>query len=245
MSELKQDFSEENVRLLIIQYINEIKTPNKRENAFTELSRLREKFRDLAPYLWYSSGVIAILLQEIINVYQFLSPNSLIASCTTHVCNVLTLLQCIASHADTRSLLVKANIPIYLYPFLNTVSKSRQSEYLRLTSLGVIGSLVKIDDPAIIHYLLQTEIIPLCLRIMEKSSELAKTIATFVMQKILYDEEGLKYICEKPERFFAVSSVLSLIVKTQIKLPDDRLIKHVARCYLRFADNKRENGIIE
>jgi CCR4-NOT transcription complex subunit 9 len=134
---------------------------------------------------------------------------------------------------------VKANIPIYLYPFLNTVSKSRQSEYLRLTSLGVIGSLVKVDDPAIIHYLLQTEIIPLCLRIMEKSSELAKTIATFVMQKILLDEEGLKYICEKPERFFAVSQVLSIIVKSQVKMPAERLIKHVARCYLRFSDNKR------
>lgn len=34
---------------------------------------------------------------------------------------------------------------MYLYPFLNTVmSKSRPFEYLRLTSLGVIGALVKV-----------------------------------------------------------------------------------------------------
>lgn len=38
-----------------------------------------------------------------------------------------------------------AHIPLFLYPFLNTVSKTRPFEYLRLTSLGVIGALVKVD----------------------------------------------------------------------------------------------------
>lgn len=40
-----------------------------------------------------------------------------------------------------------AHIPLYLYPFLNTTSKSRPFEYLRLTSLGVIGALVKVLLP--------------------------------------------------------------------------------------------------
>jgi uncharacterized membrane protein YbhN (UPF0104 family) len=37
-----------------------------------------------------------------------------------------------------------AHIPLFLYPFLNTTSKTRPFEYLRLTSLGVIGALVKV-----------------------------------------------------------------------------------------------------
>jgi hypothetical protein len=37
-----------------------------------------------------------------------------------------------------------AHIPLFLYPFLNTTSKTRAFEYLRLTSLGVIGALVKV-----------------------------------------------------------------------------------------------------
>ncbi|KAF0904397.1 hypothetical protein E2562_034481 [Oryza meyeriana var. granulata] len=53
------------------------------------------------------------------------------------------------------------HIPFYLYPFLNTTSKTRPFEYLRLTSLGVIGVLVKVDDTEVISFLLQTEIIPL------------------------------------------------------------------------------------
>ena len=40
-----------------------------------------------------------------------------------------------------------------LYPFLNTTSKSRPFEYLRLTSLGVIGALLKKDSADVISFL--------------------------------------------------------------------------------------------
>jgi CCR4-NOT transcription complex subunit 9 len=39
-----------------------------------------------------------------------------------------------------------AKIPLYLYPFLHTTNDSRPFEYLRLTSLGVLGALVKTDE---------------------------------------------------------------------------------------------------
>ena len=39
---------------------------------------------------------------------------------------------------------IAAHVPLFLYPFLNTTSKTRPFEYLRLTSLGVIGALVKV-----------------------------------------------------------------------------------------------------
>ena len=116
---------------------------------------------------------------------------------SNRVCNALALLQCVASHPDTRSVdwlchsvayylplhcwtylwttlmlrsaFLLAHIPLYLYPFLHTVSKTRSHtvshhdillvplafpyqyifrpfEYLRLTSLGVIGALVKTDE---------------------------------------------------------------------------------------------------
>lgn len=85
------------------------------------------------------------------------------------------------------------------------MSRQRPFEYLRLTSLGVIGALVKVDDSDVVNFLLQTEIIPLCLRIMETGSELSKTVATFIVQKILLDDMGLAYICATAERFYAVS----------------------------------------
>lgn len=143
----------------------------------------------------------------------------------------------VASFSSSRS---PAHIPMYLYPFLNTVmSKSRPFEYLRLTSLGVIGALVKVDDAEVISFLLQTEIIPLCLRIMETGNELSKTVATFIVQKVLLDEMGLNYICATAERFFAVSTVLSNMVQALIEVPSVRLLKHIVRCYLRLSENPR------
>jgi CCR4-NOT transcription complex subunit 9 len=45
----------------------------------------------------------------------------------------------------------------------------------------------QVDDTEIINFLLTTEIIPLCLKTMEMGSELSKTVATFIVQKILLD----------------------------------------------------------
>ena len=123
---------------------------------------------------------------------------------SNRTCNVLALFQCIAAHQDTRPAFLNAQIPIFLYPFLNTVNKNKPFEYLRLTALGVIGALVKIDNPDVINFLLSTEIIPLCLRIMERGTELSKTVATFIVQRILLDDNGLNYVCNTAERFYAV-----------------------------------------
>ncbi|KAG5027298.1 hypothetical protein JHK86_023212 [Glycine max] len=245
------------------------------DGCLEAVSPKRELFQDLAPLLWNSFGTIAALLQEIVSIYPVLSPPNLTPAQSNRVCNALALLQCVASHPDTRMLflngivtflihlkdfeLLSAHIPLYLYPFLNTTSKSRPFEYLRLTSLGVIGALVKVDDTEVISFLLSTEIIPLCLRTMEMGSELSKTVefsdslflvfgelmpshclvATFIVQKILLDDVGLDYICTTAERFFAVGRVLGNMVAALAEQPSSRLLKHIIRCYLRLSDNPR------
>lgn len=223
----------------IYQWINDLCSPVTRENALIELSRKRESVQDLAPMLWHSFGSIAALLQEVVSVYTAVSPPSLTAHQSNRVCNALALLQCVASHQETRGLFLKVEIPIFLYPFLTTSCKSRAFEYLRLTSLGVIGALVKTDEQDVIKFLLNTEIIPLCLKIMEYGTELSKTVATFILQKILTDEEGLTYICATYDRFSHVAKVLGLMVLHLAKDPSTRLLKHVVRCYLRLSDNSK------
>lgn len=133
-----------------------------------------------------------------------LSPPTLTQNSSNKVCNVLALFQCIAAHPETKNEILKSQIPIFLYPFLNTLNKNKPFEHLRLTALGVIGALVKSDSSKIINFLINTEIIQLCLRIMERGSDLSKTVATFIVQRILVDENGLNYICNSAERFYAV-----------------------------------------
>lgn len=146
-------------------------------------------------------------MQEIVNIYPSINPPTLTAHQSNRVCNALALLQCVASHPETRwvqplcrhsqrqnsgkhnirvrtdvyvcvffsfilmtnflfcsldsaylncvsnffsrSAFLAAHIPLFLYPFLHTVSKTRPFEYLRLTSLGVIGKSFLIFNPCL------------------------------------------------------------------------------------------------
>ncbi|PPD75202.1 hypothetical protein GOBAR_DD27874 [Gossypium barbadense] len=97
----------------------DLSNPDLRESALLELSKKRELFQDLAPLLWNSFGTIAALLQiyclnslmlnhvyfqEIVCIYPVLSPPNLTPVQSNRVCNALALLQCVASHPDTRML---------------------------------------------------------------------------------------------------------------------------------------------
>jgi len=96
----------------LIQLVLQLTDPSPlvRELALTELSRKREDYPDiLAPMLWYSCGTIAALLQEIIGIYPDLSPPTLSVPASNRVCNALALLQCVASHVETRTLFLQGS----------------------------------------------------------------------------------------------------------------------------------------
>ncbi|KAJ4882933.1 hypothetical protein Rs2_33026 [Raphanus sativus] len=221
------------------QLVLDICDPDLRENAIRELSKKREIFHDLAPLLWNSFGTTCALLQEITSVYRLLTPPTLTVAQSNRVCNALALFQCVAAHPETKMQFLRAQMPMYLYPFLKTSSTLTPYEYLRLTSLGVIGALVKADDREVISFLLKTEIIPLCLQSMEDGSELSKTVAVFIVQKILLDGDGLIYMCVCADRFYALGQVLDNMVTSLAQAPSPRLLKHIVRCYLRLTDNRR------
>ncbi|GAU93446.1 hypothetical protein RvY_05385 [Ramazzottius varieornatus] len=228
----------------IQQWIVELCDPKTRERALLELSKRRDQYTDLAVWIWHSFGGVAALLQEITETFILMEPQTLTAHQSNRVCNALALIQCLASHNETRKAFLEARVPMFLYPFLSSSYNTRPFEYLRLTSLGVIGALVKTDDPDVVPYLLQSEnseIIPLCLKIMEVGTELSKTVAVFIIQKILSDEKGLTYMCATYDRFTHVANVLGKMIEN---LPVDgknsnRLFKHVLRCYVRFSEHIR------
>ncbi|KAK4852266.1 hypothetical protein QYF36_022494 [Acer negundo] len=75
----------------------------------------KELFQDLAPFVWNSFGTIAALIQEIVSIYPVLSPPNLTPAQSNRVCNALALLQCVASHPDTRMLFLNGNIFVLVY----------------------------------------------------------------------------------------------------------------------------------
>lgn len=99
----------------VYTWIIELSNSETRENALLELSKKREVVPDLAPMLWHSFGTIASLLQEIINIYPAINPATLTAYQSNRVCNALALLQCVASHPETRSSFLQVSLSTNYY----------------------------------------------------------------------------------------------------------------------------------
>lgn len=61
---------------------------------------------------------MSALLQEIVSVYPLLAPPSLTGIASNRVCNALALLQCVASHQETRTLFLNGtfdHLPQWCY----------------------------------------------------------------------------------------------------------------------------------
>lgn len=125
------------------------------------------------------------------------------------------------------------------------MTRQKSIELLKVTSLGVIGALIKSEDTSeAVRYLVKTELIVLCLRIMKKGSDFARTTATFILMKILLDNTGLDYICKTDDRMNAVSQILKdlmeeLLANKSGELKEQKLITQVLRCFVRLSENQR------
>lgn len=151
---------------------------------------------------------MTILIQEIVSVYPILY-TSIMKTHKTNICNTLSLLQCVAAHSETCPLLLQSGIYLYLFPFLKIAENYRPYENLRLTSLGVLGALLKNESSDAVRLLLQTEIVPICTNVIRTGATLSKTVAVFILQKLLRNTDGRAYICSDTAMVSDVLNALS------------------------------------
>jgi hypothetical protein len=76
-------------------------------------------------------------------------------------------------------------------------------------------------------------------------SQMYMQVATFVIQKILLDDSGLRFVCATAHRFFSVTNVLATMVTALVNEPSTKILKHVIRCYLRLTYDRRYVRISE
>ena len=235
--DIKNDEEEE----LIIKYIEEIKKEDTRSKALENLYKYKEKINNLAIYLWYSGFTMAVFVQEIIKGYQYLNLPNLTNEKSNKLKYIISLIQTIALHPKTRKEFLDSQLLVFLYPFLSCPNKNKSYDVIRVTTLSVIAALVKINDSDIINFLIKTEIIPVILRSMEKGTEIIRFTASFIIQRILEDINGLKYICDLRERLYVIICVLNAMLQNK---PSSRIIKHDLKMLLCLKENKEAKLLI-
>ncbi|CAN8247685.1 unnamed protein product [Cochlearia groenlandica] len=211
--------------------------------ALENLANNRDKVEILPLMLWNSVGIVGMLLQEVVKVYQHIShPVYHRATPTTRVYNVLLLFQTIAYHPETRSNFLKANMPHYFFPLMDIAYNDKPLEFLRLGAIGVIAHLLKTPlDGAAIRFLMDTGALNYCTRPIEIGNTESKTLAVFILHRILMTDEGLQYCCVLADRFFVIDGLLKklLVYLSSMARPSPSLFNLVVGCYFMLSQKAR------
>ena len=226
----------------IIKYINELKDEEKRSKALSKLSEYYDKSKNLPIYLWYSQGTMAILLQEIISTYKHFSSTKLSSEKYSKIRNILLLLTSITSHEEIRHKFIESKMPIFLYPFLNSTSTAKQNEYIKLLTLTVITNLIIPQEPETISFFINTQIIPILLKIIDRGPLISKVPACLMIHLIVKADEGLKYICEDKMRYSAIILFMRHMLKNK---HNPKIIEQTLKTFLRLAENNDARIILK
>ncbi|KAL3683085.1 hypothetical protein R1sor_001107 [Riccia sorocarpa] len=237
--------------MTLAEVIEELKHPELRENALRCLSgRLIELgyalrmfrsgwkeqkreadedfYREAGYFLYPSSGTMAVLLQEMISVYDKFNGKDLKVRALKQLANVITLLQTIAAAneetreaSDTGTALTEyscpttAGIPSYMRPFIMAAYTEEVYENIRSLSLSVTNILCQ--------------------------------LAMAVMESIFYSSDGVSAICDVDEcslpRFFKFSGDLVRTL-SQAHGHSPRLLFAIVRVYLLLCRNIRALEIL-
>ncbi|KAH0932554.1 hypothetical protein HID58_009671, partial [Brassica napus] len=222
---------------MIIKWVNDLHNniPSTFDFALQNLTIHRKNFEILPRLLWKSHFTVAMLLQEILKIYP-LTSRPVYSQNWMHlrVYNILLLFQCITHYPETRNCFLKADMQYYFYPLMDINVTDPRLECLRIGALGVIAHMLRPPvDPAAVCYLVNTSCLQHCTKAIEIGSTESKTIAVFIINKILSTGEGLQYCCVLPDRFFFIDGLLKrlLMYLTTMARPCPSLFNLLVGCY--------------
>ncbi|KAL1216990.1 hypothetical protein V5N11_013916 [Cardamine amara subsp. amara] len=234
---------------LIFRWINDFRSLNPAVSDFSLLNLVNvhnDNNEFLPRLLWYSNHTVGMMLQEVSVACRHLAGRITLPFFPplkpARVYNVLLLFQGIALHPETRPLFLKAKMPHYFYPLMDIGVTDKLREKIRLGALGVIAHLLKTPfEGAAIRFLMDTGAFNFCIKPIEFGSTESKTVAVFILQKIMSSKEGLQYCVVLPDRFFAIIDLLQnlLVYISNMARPSSSLFSLVVSCYSKISQNHR------
>ncbi|EDW81609.1 uncharacterized protein Dwil_GK12164 [Drosophila willistoni] len=230
---------------LVYQWIANLCDTDERLVAMLELFERRSQLPGLGPLLWHAFGAVAGLLQEVIAIYPSVMVNEINPMQSQRVCAAIGLFQTIGSHPETGLLLLRSHLMSYLMPLLKMTPQTLAVEHVRLSVLGVVCGMLKLDSGEIVCFFLGTELMHLVLRHLELGSTMSKVLSGFILHRILEHDVGLKFACRYQARRLHLVHTLGRVVHQMTLEPEPSVFKHVVRICIRLADNLQGLGLLQ
>ena len=243
----KEDQELEEEDKIISKYILALKNDETRDEAMKSLhSYNKNPSEKIGLYLWYSGGTMAVLLQELIKLYQYLPPynsKKITNESYNKAIQIAFFFECVALNPQTKKELIESGILVYIFPFLSIVPNSRNSLMIRTLTLRMLHTLIdKKLDIETFNILKQHQIMITLLKIVSNGKELDKKIACHIMKIIISNDMGLEYFCEVKQRLQAL-----VFTFAQILVYDDcvKLKKFALRILLKITENNEAKNEIK
>jgi len=243
----KEDQELEEEDKIISKYILALKNDETRDEAMKNLhSYNKNPSEKIGLYLWYSGGTMAVLLQELIKLYQYLPPynsKKITNESYNKAIQIAFFFECVALNSQTKKELIESGILVYIFPFLSIVPNSRNSLMIRTLTLRMLHTLIdKKLDIETFNILKQHQIMITLLKIVSNGKELDKKIACHIMKIIISNDMGLEYFCEVKQRLQAL-----VFTFAQILVYDDcvKLKKFALRILLKITENNEAKNEIK
>lgn len=243
----KEDQELEEEDKIISKYILALKNDETRDEAMKNLhSYNKNPSEKIGLYLWYSGGTMAVLLQELIKLYQYLPPynsKKITNESYNKAIQIAFFFECVALNPQTKKELIESGILVYIFPFLSIVPNSRNSLMIRTLTLRMLHTLIdKKLDIETFNILKQHQIMITLLKIVSNGKELDKKIACHIVKIIISNDMGLEYFCEVKQRLQAL-----VFTFAQILVYDDcvKLKKFALRILLKITENNEAKNEIK
>ena len=247
--EKSKEISDENEEKILIKYISEIKNESSREKTLTDsflydyyLEKSKEK---IGLYLWYSRGTVAVILQELIKLYSYLTITNTkkITSEISHKANnIFFLFQCIASNPVTKKELIESEILVYVLPFLSLTPNSKNTYIIKISTLCMLYTLSENCDIETFKFFEKYEIIPKLLKFVIHGKDKEKEFSFRIIQNLLNNLTVLEYICQVKERIEAISYAFNQILLSNCSKLKKNTIKIL---YFISIQNKEAKNVIK
>ena len=101
----------------------------------------------------------------------------------------------IAKNEDTITSFKRSLFPLYLLPFLNLDSSTKENEQLKLSSLSVFFSLANSSKIEIVKFFADEELLSIFLKTLKEGSKISILVMVCILKIILSKEEIMEYIC--------------------------------------------------
>ena len=247
-----EEILDEDEDTILIKYISEIKNESTREKALTNYDLydyyIKKSKEKIALFLWYSGGTVAVILQEMIKLYEYLTPKNtkkISDEISCKAVNVIFLFQCLASNPITKKELIESEILVYILPFLSLTPNSKNTYVIKITTLGMLHTLSENCDIETFQFLEKYEIIPKLLSFIIYGKEKEREYSFRIIQNVINNLTVLDYICQVKERIKAISITFKKILSSnsfncsKLKKYTIKLLYHLS------TENKEAKNIIK